>query len=72
MRPRQNFDASEALYRVDASTVAIIGALGPVTATAFGYLGLEEILTTLQIAGSALVLVGVVVISLGSAQPAER
>ena len=50
--------------RVGANTVAIIGALGPVTTIAFGWLGLEEVMTPLQIAGSALVLVGVVVISL--------
>jgi drug/metabolite transporter (DMT)-like permease len=58
------FMISEALRRIGANTVAIIGALGPVTTIAFGYLGLEEIMTPLQIAGSALVLVGVVVISL--------
>ena len=58
------FMTSEALRRVGANTVAIIGALGPVTTIAFGYLGLEEVMTPLQLAGSALVLVGVVVISL--------
>lgn len=58
------FMTSEALRRVGANTVAIIGALGPVTTIVFGYLGLEEIMTPLQLAGSALVLVGVVVISL--------
>jgi drug/metabolite transporter (DMT)-like permease len=50
--------------RVGANTVAIIGALGPVTTIAFGWLGLEEVMTPLQLAGSALVLVGVVVISI--------
>jgi drug/metabolite transporter (DMT)-like permease len=58
------FMTSEALRRVGANRVAIIGALGPVTAIALGYLGLDEIMSPLQIAGSALVLVGVVVISL--------
>jgi len=58
------FMTSEALRRVGANTVAIVGALGPVTTIAFGYLGLEEIMTPLQLMGSALVLVGVVVISL--------
>src|SRR5262245_17916723 len=58
------FMTSEALRRVGANTVAIIGALGPVTTIFFGYLGLEEVMTPLQLAGSALVLVGVVVISL--------
>jgi drug/metabolite transporter (DMT)-like permease len=58
------FMTSEALRRVGANTVAIIGALGPVTTIAFGWLGLEEVMTPLQLAGSGLVLVGVVVISL--------
>jgi drug/metabolite transporter (DMT)-like permease len=58
------FMTSEALRRVGANTVAIVGALGPVTTIAFGYLGLEEIMRPLQLMGSALVLVGVVVISL--------
>jgi drug/metabolite transporter (DMT)-like permease len=58
------FMTSEALKRVGANRVAIIGALGPVTAIVLGYLGLDEVMTPLQIAGSALVMVGVVVISL--------
>ena len=65
------FMTSEALRRVGANTVAIIGALGPVTTIVFGYLGLEEIMTPLQLAGSALVLIGVVVISLRPASPAK-
>jgi hypothetical protein len=52
-------------------TVAIIGALGPVTTIAFGWLGLEEVMTPLQLANAALVLVGVVVISLRPAAPAK-
>ena len=62
------FMTSEALRRVGANTVAIIGALGPVTTIVFGWLGLEEVMTPLQLAGSALVLVGVVVISLRPAR----
>lgn len=58
------FMTSEALRRIGANRVAIIGALGPVTAIALGYLGLDEIMTPLQIAGAVLVMVGVVVISL--------
>lgn len=58
------FMTSEALRRVGANTVAIIGALGPVTTIAFGWLGLEEIMAPLQLVGSLLVLIGVVVISL--------
>ena len=58
------FMTSEALRRIGANTVAIIGALGPVTTIGFGYLGLEEAMTPQQLAGTALVLIGVVVISL--------
>jgi len=65
------FMTSEALRRVGANTVAIIGALGPVTTIAFGWLGLEEVMTPLQLAGAALVLIGVVVISLKPAAPAK-
>ncbi len=66
------FMVAEALRRIGANKVAIIGALGPVTAIALGYLGLDEIMTPLQIFGSALVLVGVVVISVKPAARAAR
>jgi len=57
------FMISEALRRIGANKVAIIGALGPVTAILLGYLGLDEIMTPLQIVGAAFVLIGVIVIS---------
>ena len=57
------------MRRVGATTVAIIGAPGPVTTIAFGWLGLEEVMTPLQLANA--VLVDVVVISLGPAPPAK-
>ena len=44
--------------------MAIVGALGPVTTIVLGYLGLEEIMTPLQMVGALLVLIEVVVISL--------
>jgi drug/metabolite transporter (DMT)-like permease len=66
------FMTSEALRRVGANTVAIIGALGPVTTIAFGWVGLEEVMTPLQLAGAALVMIGVVVISMKPAAPAKR
>lgn len=58
------FLIAEALKRIGANRVAIIGALGPVTAIVLGYLGLDELMTPLQIAGAVLVLIGVVSISL--------
>jgi len=63
------FMVAEALRRIGANKVAIIGALGPVTAIVLGYLGLDEVMTPLQILGAGFVLVGVVVISL---RPAAR
>ncbi len=57
------FLIAEALRRIGANHVAIIGALGPVTAIVLGYVGLDELMTPLQILGAALVLVGVVVVS---------
>jgi drug/metabolite transporter (DMT)-like permease len=59
-----SFMTSEALRRIGANRVAILGALGPVTAIVLGYLGLDELMSPLQVAGAALVLIGVVVISL--------
>ena len=53
------FVTSEALRRIGANQVAIIGAAGPVTTIFLGWLGLEESMTLLQIAGAALVLAGV-------------
>jgi len=58
------FMVAEALRRIGANKVAIIGALGPVTAIVLGYLGLDEVMTPLQIVGSGFVLIGVVAISL--------
>jgi drug/metabolite transporter (DMT)-like permease len=58
------FLVAEALRRLGANKVAIIGALGPVTAILLGYVGLDEIMTPLQVAGAAFVLIGVVAISL--------
>jgi drug/metabolite transporter (DMT)-like permease len=58
------FMTSEALRRIGANHVAMVGALGPVTTLFFGYIGLEEILTLLQVLGAALVLAGVLLVTL--------
>jgi drug/metabolite transporter (DMT)-like permease len=58
------FMTSEALKRIGANQVAILGALGPVTTILFGFVGLDEQMTGLQLVGTALVLAGVVLISL--------
>ena len=57
------FVTSEALRRIGANQVAIIGAAGPVTTIFLGWLGLEESMTLLQVAGAVLVLAGVLLVT---------
>ncbi len=58
------FVTSEALRRIGANQVAIIGAAGPVTTIFFGWIGLEESMTALQVFGAALVLSGVMLVTI--------
>ncbi|HEY7689502.1 MAG TPA: DMT family transporter [Dongiaceae bacterium] len=58
------FMTAEALKRIGANDVAMIGALGPVSAIFLGYIGLDETLTLMQMAGAALVLAGVLLVTL--------
>ena len=58
------FMTAEALKRIGANQVAILGALGPVSTIFFGFVGLDEHMTVLQLAGTVLVLAGVVLVSL--------
>jgi drug/metabolite transporter (DMT)-like permease len=55
---------AEALRRIGANKVAIIGALGPVSTIFFGYVGLDERMTAIQLCGAALVVGGVLLISI--------
>ena len=55
---------SEAPRRIGANQVAIIGAAGPVTTIFLGWLGLEESMSLLQMAGAALVLAGVLLVTI--------
>ncbi len=57
------FVTSEALKRIGANHVAIIGAAGPVATIFLGWIGLEESMTLVQLAGAALVLAGVLLVS---------
>ncbi|HEY0835223.1 MAG TPA: DMT family transporter [Azospirillum sp.] len=57
------FMTAEALRRVGANTVALLGALGPVSAAALGALILGEAVTAAQAAGAVLVMAGVLLIS---------
>jgi drug/metabolite transporter (DMT)-like permease len=58
------FITAEALKRIGANHVAMIGALGPVTTVTFGWIGLDEQMTAMQLVGGALVLAGVVLVTL--------
>ena len=62
------FITSEALRRIGANQVALIGALGPVTTIFFGWIGLDETMTPVQLAGAALVLGGVMLVTLRPAR----
>jgi drug/metabolite transporter (DMT)-like permease len=63
------FLMNEALRRIGANQVALLGALGPVATIALGYLGLGETMSALQIAGGLLVLLGVLLVTV---RPARR
>jgi drug/metabolite transporter (DMT)-like permease len=62
------FMISEALGRIGANHVSLIGGLGPVSAIVFGYVGLDETMTWLQACGAALILAGVMIVSLKPAR----
>lgn len=55
---------AEGLRRIGASQVSLIGCIGPVATLAFAALFLGEAVTAMQLAGGALVLAGVLIISL--------
>jgi drug/metabolite transporter (DMT)-like permease len=59
------FLTAEALRRIGANQVAIIGAVGPVSAIVFGGIVLDETMSPIQLAGAALVIVGVLLATVG-------
>ncbi len=62
------FITSEALRRIGANQVALFGALGPVTTIFFGWMGLDETMSPVQLAGAGLVLGGVLLVTLRPAR----
>ena len=62
------FMSSEALRRIGANHVALLGALGPVSTVFLGWIGLDETLSPLQGVGGALVLAGVILVSVKPAR----
>lgn len=63
------FMMTEALRRIGANHVALIGAIGPVSSIFFGYVGLDERMTLIQLGGAALVLAGVAIVSIKPKDP---
>lgn len=60
---------SEGVRRLGASRAALVGAVGPVSTIFFAYMFLGEPITAPQLAGAALVLSGVLLLSLKKAAP---
>lgn len=60
------FLLSYAIRRIGSGSASLIGSIGPISTIYMAYLFLGESITALQIAGSALVLCGVLIISLNS------
>ena len=58
------FLVSEALKRIGPNHMALIGAVGPVSAALTGAIGLDEPFTWMQALGSLLVIAGVLLVSL--------
>ena len=60
------FLLSHAIRRIGSGSTSLIGSVGPVSTIGMAYVFLGETVSLLQIAGSTLVLVGVLVISMNS------
>ena len=63
---------AEGIKRIGANQVAMISAIGPVLTMFFGWLILHEAITFVQIVGAALVLAGVLLVSLKAETAAIR
>jgi len=60
------FMLSFAIRRIGSGSASLIGSIGPVSTIYMAYIALHESISLLQIAGSSLVLAGVLIISLSS------
>ena len=63
---------AEAVRRLGANTSSLIGSLGPVFTIGLGAMILAEPVTWIQLAGAALVLAGVTLVTLKPARPSDR
>ncbi|NNM80494.1 MAG: DMT family transporter [Gallionella sp.] len=66
------FLLSYAIRRIGSGNASLIGSIGPVSTIYMAYLFLNESMSWLQIAGSMLVLCGVLIISMNSGKGASR
>jgi drug/metabolite transporter (DMT)-like permease len=64
------FMLSYAIRHIGSGNASLIGSIGPVSTIAMAYLFLGEHISLLQIAGSALVLTGVLIVSMNSRKDA--
>jgi drug/metabolite transporter (DMT)-like permease len=55
---------AEGIRRIGASHASIVGSVGPVATIFLGFAFLGEAITLVQLAGAALVLAGVLIVSL--------
>lgn len=62
---------SEGIRRIGASSAAIVGSVGPVATIFLGFLFLGEPITVVQVAGAALVLAGVLIVTLNARRAAD-
>ena len=60
------FLLSYAIKRIGSGNSSLIGSIGPVVTIALAYVFLHEDVSLLQIAGSSLVLMGVIIVSVNS------
>jgi drug/metabolite transporter (DMT)-like permease len=55
---------SEGLKRIGANQVALVACIGPISTIALAHFFLGEAVSTVQLVGAALVLAGIVIITL--------
>lgn len=60
------FLLSHAIRRIGSGSTSLIGSIGPVSTLFMAYVFLQERVSVLQVAGSALVLAGVIIVGLHS------
>jgi len=65
------FLLSYAIRRIGSGNASLIGSIGPVSTIYLAYVFLNESISLLKIAGSSLVLIGVLIVSVNSRREAK-